>query len=654
MSNFAPFGKAVNEQFNMMSRDQLYIVDLVDIWESYLNAFPAGTNELFRTNNENDCNCCRHFIQRLGNVVSISDNKIVSIWDNFENLPEPYYTVSACMSQLVQQAEISSVFYTLLPKIGLEKNLDSHENITWNHFWADLPRSCYSDDADKERGIKNTTFQVFKRGLDELKLSAFDIVIDLIEDKLLYRGDEFLESVKAYRAILLGYQESNQNPTFVWGNLNNPVARIRNQAIGTLLINLSKGETFEVAVGKFEAVVAPQNYKRSSALVTPAMIETGLKKIRELDLEPALDRRFARISDVSVNDVLFVDNSVRADMKDSLKDSLMASVAVKEVKLTNVTNISVEDFFKDVVPTATSIGLNLKNSHLSNLVTLTAPVAEDIKPIFQWDNNFSWSYDGEVADSVEQRVKNAGGKINVPLRVSLAWYNTDDLDIHASCPDGKIYYRNKKGILDVDMNVSKLVTDPVENLSWVNPKIGDYSIQVNNFTKRNNTDMGFVIETAVNGEISQYKSSISPKDGHTTPVMSFKWDGNKITNLRITNMTGGEISTDKWNIKTETLVPVDTIMLSPNFWNQQTKGNKHYFFILKDCKNPDPVRGIYNEFLRTDLNEHRKLFELLGSKTKCQPTDDQLSGLGFSSTKRASIGAVVTTESSKRAYNIQF
>jgi hypothetical protein len=36
--------------------------------------------------------------------------------------------------------------------------------------------------------------------------------------------------------------------------------------------------------------------------------------------------------------------------------------------------------------------------------------------------------------------------------------------------------------------------------------------------------------------------------------------------------------------------------------------------------------------LRNDLTEHRKVFETLGSKMKTEYSDDQLSGVGFSST----------------------
>ena len=51
---------------------------------------------------------------------------------------------------------------------------------------------------------------------------------------------------------------------------------------------------------------------------------------------------------------------------------------------------------------------------------------------------------------------------------------------------------------------------------------------------------------------------------------------------------------------------------------------------------------MYNEFLRGDLKEHRKVLEMVGCKMTTENDDCQLSGLGFSSTKKDSFVCRVT------------
>ena len=63
-------------------------------------------------------------------------------------------------------------------------------------------------------------------------------------------------------------------------------------------------------------------------------------------------------------------------------------------------------------------------------------------------------------------------------------------------------------------------------------------------------------------------------------------------------------------------------------------GNRHTFFMLQNCVNENNARGFYNEFLRDELTPHRKVLEMVGSKTRTEETVDQLSGVGFSSARQ--------------------
>jgi len=79
-------------------------------------------------------------------------------------------------------------------------------------------------------------------------------------------------------------------------------------------------------------------------------------------------------------------------------------------------------------------------------------------------------------------------------------------------------------------------------------------------------------------------------------------------------------------------------MYSPNYWdNQDSIGNRHYFFMLKNCLNSESPNGFFNEYLKQDLLEHKRVFEALGGKMKVEDDFNQLSGIGFSSTQRNSI-----------------
>lgn len=77
-------------------------------------------------------------------------------------------------------------------------------------------------------------------------------------------------------------------------------------------------------------------------------------------------------------------------------------------------------------------------------------------------------------------------------------------------------------------------------------------------------------------------------------------------------------------------------------------------FLLKDAKADEPVRALFNEYLRGDLKPIRRAFEVIGGNLTCAAQDNELSGLGFSSTIRNEIKMRVHVGDKSRVYTVKF
>lgn len=654
-TDFSVFGKAVNARFAEMSKDEVYCTAIPgeDLYGRYLAAFPEGTNPVLRQRTTHDCQTCKSFIRRLGVLVTIKDGRVGTVWENLD-LPMPYKFVAQTLDELVRRSPVVSVFRTKERRYGAEYNYDAKTTERYDHFWGDVTDRHYDKDPGAKIGEKKAVFDVMKRGLTEIRPADIQTVLELIDSNGLYRGEEHRPAVQGFANLMTRFWGAGLTDLFAWENLDDRNAWFRNTVIGTLLVDLAEGKDLDQAVKSFETKVAPANYKRPTSVITQRMVDEALTTLNVLDLGGAVARRYARLSDVSVNDVLFVDNDVRVKMKDGIAALLESSVKKAATDLKRVANMPADGFIGMILPTTKSLAVLVENRHAGNFVSLTG--ADGPERLFKWDNNFAWSYDGDVTDSVKQRVKAAGGKIDCKLRVSLSWFNTDDLDLHALVPGGRlgggghIYFRNKNEVLDVDMNASSLTRTPVENLAFDRLADGVYKVWVNQFLRRETTDVGFAIEVEYGGVVHEYSYPRSQTTGEDVQCFELHCKGGELVKIE-TTLTGGATSREKWGVKTQTLVPVSLVAYSPNHWGDNRVGAKHLIFVLDKCLNPGSTRGIYNEFLRPEFEKHRKVFEVLGSKTKCPPSTEQLSGVGFTNARGDTVTVVVDGE---RAYTLTF
>jgi len=657
---FKQFKELLQKSFKTKSMGENHIfqtnTDKDEIRNIYLESFPPGTNEIFRERREFDCSACLHFIKAFGNVVFIKQNKLVSIWD-FEVDDPKYQAVINNLAEYVKSKPVIDVFVSRERKIGVDKNFEKLENgqvTEWHHLFIELPEK-YTNKKDSIETIKSkyrSAKDVFKRSLDEISQESIEVVLELISQNSLYKGEEwksdlekFLECKKNYLKVP---EEDREN--YVWKEstlVSVAISKIRNHSMGTLLIDISENMDLDIAVKRYEKIVAPTNYKRPKPVFSKRMLEKAKETVSELGYMDSLKRRHATLDDITINNLLFTNRDAAKRIEGDVFAEMEEEIAIDSRKFSKIEEIPVEAFVKEILPKAKEVKVFFENSKENNLVSLIAPVNKDAPTMFKWDNAFSWAYSGNIADSdIKDNVKRAGGNVEGVLRFSIQWndrgeYDQNDLDAHCVEPGGNhIYFSNMrnprtKGYLDIDIVDPSRGVPAVENIAWADKskmEHGVYKFCVHNFSFRGGKQ-GFKAEIEFGGQIYRFDYNKPLKHKEFVPVaeVTFNQNGFTIKELIPSTLSSREM----WGINTQQFVPVSTIMYSPNYWDKQFGvGNKHYFFMLKGCVNSEKPNGFYNEFLKQELVEHKRVFEALGSKMAVTNAEDQLSGLGFSSTKR--------------------
>lgn len=672
MENFAEMTKDVTHLFEVN-------VDKDEMWNLYLDSFPKGTNEIYRERRWHDCSCCRQFVKTVGNAVVIKDNKVTTIWD-FKTDDNIYQPVLNALSAFIKSHVVSDIYVSKFKKIGTMQNYEEMEDgrvHEWNHFFLELPDKFVDRSSRSEGDIKGgfrDTRNVFKRSLDEIDMDSLDTVLELITSNTLYKGEEWKAALTEFRKYKIAYDKlvtEEEKNNYTWEQsvkVGIAIGRIRNHSIGTLLVNVSDGMDLDTAVRKYEQIVAPSNYKRPKEIFTKKMLEDAKKTISELGYMDSLGRRFATLDDITVNNILFSnkDSAKRIGGMDDIFGEMEREVTSNPKKFSKVEEIAIDKFVSDVLPTAREVEVYLENKHTNNMVSLIAPENKDAKTMFKWNNNFGWAYSGNMTDSMKERVKSAGGKVDGDLRFSIQW-NEDgkdncDVDAHCTEADGyeiyygsarKPYFSHTKGQLDVDI-IKPNGNVAVENITWADRrtmKAGKYLFYVHQFS--GNARSGFKAEIEFDGQTYSFDYNKSMRSGERVQVAEVTLNANgafTIKELLPSNVS----SKDVWNVKTNQFIPVSVVMYSPNYWDEQDRiGHRHYFFMLKDCINPEAPNGFYNEFLKNELVEHKRVFAALGSKMRVKDVDDQLSGVGFSATKRDEL-IVKVKGNTERVLKIKF
>ena len=675
---FKRFKKQLQDHFEEMTKDAPKLfevaVDKDELWNLYLDSFPEGTNKIYRERREYDCSCCRHFIKSIGNAVIIKNNQVHTIWE-FQTGSSTFQPVVEALDRYIKAHAVSDVYVSKLKAIGTDHNreeVDGKINV-YEHFFLILPDKFVDRSYRSEGDIKGSfrdVRNVFKRSLDEISQQAIETVLELIMQNSLYKGEEWKGVLTEFLKYKKDYEKvpEDERENYAWEKsvtAGAVIGKIRNHSIGTLLVNISEGMELDLAVRKYEQIVAPANYKRPKAIYTKKMLEEAQKTVEELGYMDSLPRRFAKLDDITVNNILFSNRDAAKRISGNVFEDMAAEATINPKRFSKVEEIGIEQFVKDVLPTAKELEVYFENKHRQNMVSLIAPQNPDSPSMFKWNNPFSWAYTGNMTDSdIRENVKSAGGRVDGVLRFSIQWndedYNPNDFDAHCESPRFHICFRSKMdrstgGNLDVDIICPQKGKAAVENITWPDKSKmipGTYKFYVHCFSQ-NGGRSGFKAEIEFDGQIYSFDYPHSLRQGEDVVVAEVTLSKDRVFSIKEllpSNISSREV----WGVKTNQFVPVSVVCYSPNYWDEQNGiGHRHVFFMLKDCVNPEMPNGFYNEFLKQELVQHKRVFEALGGKMRVDDVDDQLSGVGFSTTKRAEL-VVKVKGATERILKVKF
>jgi hypothetical protein len=677
------------------------------VWDIYLAGFTP--DPVFRDPNSSihNCNLCKNFIRRYGNIVAIDANfGIISMWDNITNAE--YAHSAQQVAKALRQAEIGDVFFETftelnnLPyecclktntkfQLGVAKNVKRytkeeaekygvvkpneirefhHLHLFLNKEFVDMSGKSIESIMAEYRDAKN----VFQRGLQEISIDTLKLVKDLIIQGSLLDGQAHLFKIDAIipKKLIFDQLSAKERDNWLWENSYRfQFAKFKNELIGVLCSELSEGEELNKACQSWNKRVDPVNYMKAVAPITKKQIEDARKFVEENGYEESFNRRFATIDDIKASEILHVNVGQGTIPSVSIFDNVKStSTRHKRNEFDGVEEVSIEKFMADILPGCTSVEAFLTAKHEMNLVSLTTANVKESKPIFKWTNNYSWTFNGNLAgkSQIKEVVKEKGGNVEGVLRFSLIWNESgsDNSDLDAWCREASGYkigystgYRKDRGDqfspcmgqLDLDN------TDPnfklaVENIYFkdiAKLKNGDYCFWVNQYFNRGSK--GFKAEIECNGEIYSYEYN---KPVHEdVQIATVTYNAMTKTFNIIHQLPTTIISKDLYSLPTEQFHKVNLVCLSPNHWDENNVGNKHYFFMLEGCKSPISIRSFHAENLIPELAAHRKVLEVLGNTTMVEPTDKQLSGLGFNATVKDEL-IVKLQGSFKRMLKIKF
>lgn len=378
----------------------VFMTDAGDLFEVYLTHIAPERRQHYT------CNACRHFVRRFGSLVHIGPDgrQVPLLWDPEAEAGELTEAVRA-MARVVASAPVTGVLICderawgtpTSPKTGDKlSNSPWQDSGEWTHFAlhdAHVTRPPLGKTCGQRAAELREDYGVLQRSLADFDEGVVAQAVTLLEQDALYRSEkvlgiaQWLAGLHRDRKVARGPRERDNLVWLAVATAPAGFAHARNTMIGTLLEDLAAGLAFEEVRRRFAAKMHPLQYQRPQVPPRAGNIAQAERLVAQLKTAGALERRFARLEDVTAlwrpqapaQPAQATPGAVFGHI--APRGSAPAAAPVRS----GVQTMTWDKFERTVLPTAERIELRVPTGPASFAALVTAARPE-APPILQWDS----------------------------------------------------------------------------------------------------------------------------------------------------------------------------------------------------------------------------------------------------------------------------
>lgn len=372
----------MNERFRLESKGQaLFRPAIKDLFDTFLDNVPQEDRQY------HTCSCCRNFVNRFGDVVTIDEvgRPVSAMWD-LDDTPEYYKPAVSAMLRRIESQRVKTPF------LSSELTWGSPVTGVWRHMSIVPGKEHIYKRSTMTAGQKmaelREDFKTMITALGEFNEPMLEQAVKLLKTDSLYRSEKVLGAAEWLLKLRRDYDAAVQyRPNILWKAVATAPAGFchpRSSMIGTLLEDIAAGMNYNDIERRFKAKMSPLVYQRPQAAPRAGTIAQAEKVVEQMGIANSLKRRYAKLEELNS---IWVKRKVEKAGKEG--KGVFGHLApreatqVKDMLLPAIT-VTWDKFQRTVLPGAERIQCYIHNSR-ANYGAFTTAADNDAPPILAWD-----------------------------------------------------------------------------------------------------------------------------------------------------------------------------------------------------------------------------------------------------------------------------